>query len=128
MNESQKPTIFTTQPDEIRGKHPHGQWVFDTAGLVVNFLTDVDPETNYPIVEPWARRLAEFLASDPAKEPYLRFESPHTYNVAYLHRAAAARIILTHAAWSEKVRPRPSGNGVKVVDADTGMPIIRKVN
>lgn len=118
MNET-KPKIYTVLPDEIRNFHPHGQWVFDTPGLVINFVCDV--EDHIPVVEPWARKLAEFQRG-PAE--FLEFESPHLPGICYLTRAAAEHIILTHGAWSQKVMAR----GRNVIDHDSGLPVIRKVN
>jgi len=124
VSEKQIPRIFTVLPDEIRNGHPHGQWVFDRPGLVLNFATEIDEETNMPIIEPWAKRLAEFIAGD---EPYLVFDSPHTPNEVYLHRAAAEHIIATQPAWSAKVavRNRPQAP-VEYRDSETGVPLVLK--
>lgn len=118
--------IYTVLPDEIRNSHPHGQWVLDRPGLVLNFACDIEDD-HYPVLEPWARKLVEFIASD---EPYLEFESPHFPGICYLHRAAAEHIICTNGAWSAKVlarnRPGGNGNGVSIVD-QAGLPVVRKL-
>ena len=118
------PKIYTVLPDEIRNMHPHGQWVFDRPGLVLNFACEVIDD-HYPDVEPWARKLADLLASD---DPFMEFESPHVPGVLYLHCAAAEHIICTQGAWSMKVlaRSRPGG-AVSILDEGTGLPVVRKV-
>jgi hypothetical protein len=117
------PKIFTVLPDEIRNMHPHGQWVFDQAGLVLNFACDI-VDDHFPDIEPWARKLVEFLASD---EPYMEFESPHAPGVVYLHRHAAYKIITTQPAWSLKVMARTRPGGPTLMDSQTGLPVISKL-
>jgi hypothetical protein len=126
MNEQPK-RIYAPLPEEIKDAFPHGQWVFDTPGLILNFLTQTVEGFDYlPDLEPACKRLAEFLASD---EELMAFESPHTPGINYLHRHAASRIIATIPAWSRRVyaRTRENGSGVAVHDAETGLPVIRKI-
>jgi hypothetical protein len=117
------PKIFTVLPDEIRNMHPHGQWVFDTPGLVLNFACEI-VDDHFPNIEPWVRALTELLEGS---KPYLEFESPHAPGIVYLHRAAAAHIIATQPAWSAKVMARTRPGGPTLVDAETNLPVLRKL-
>jgi hypothetical protein len=123
---SERPRIYSVLPDEIKDGFPHGQWLFDTPGLVLNFLTEVDPVESYlPLLEPMVKKLAAFIKSD---EPFMEFESPHTPGINYLHRTAAARIMATNPAWSKKIyaRTRSDGGGAQIIN-ENGLPVIRKL-
>lgn len=115
------PKIYTVLPDEIRNMHPHGQWSGAAPGWVINFATDII-DGHFPDIEPWARKLEEFRKSD---EDFMEFESPHLPGVCYLHRSALDLIVLTQPAWSAKVMARQS-KGVQLMDAESGVPLIRK--
>src|SRR4051812_46100969 len=105
----ERPRIYSVLPDEIKDGFPHGQWLFDTPGLVLNFLCDVDPvETYLPILEPMVKKLGAFLMSG---DEFMEFESPHTPGINYLHRAAAQRIMSTNPAWSRKIFARTRSDG-----------------
>ena len=39
-NNGELPKIFSVLPDEIRDMHPHGQWLLDQPGMVINFATE----------------------------------------------------------------------------------------
>jgi hypothetical protein len=121
--DSALPKIYTVLPDEIRNLHPHGQWVFDRPGLVLNFACDVEND-HFPVVEPWVEKLAAFIASE---APYMEFESPHAPGICYLFRHAAEHIILTQPAWSAKVMTRMRKDGPMIVDHNTGLPVISKL-
>jgi len=119
---SELPKIFTVLPDEIRNMHPHGQWSGGTPGWIINFSTDII-DGHFPDIEPWARKLEAFRASD---DEFMEFESPHLPGVCYLHRNALQHIVLTMPAWSAKVMARPKANGVQLIDSESGVPIVRK--
>jgi len=116
------PKIYTVWPDEIRNMHPHGQWVFDQPGLVLNFACEANDHV--ADVEPWAEKLEDFLKSG---KPYMEFESPHTPGVIFLHRHAAEHIICTQPAWSQKVMTRMRPGGPMIIDDATGLPVISKI-
>ena len=114
--------IFTVLPDEIRDMHPHGQWLLDQPGQIINFACEIEDD-HYPVLEPWVRRLEEFRKSDAA---YMEFESPHLPGVCYLTREALNHIVLTMPAWSRKVMAR-STKSMQLVDASSGLPVVRKL-
>lgn len=118
------PKIYTVLPDEIRNLHPHGQWVFDRPGLVLNFACEIIEGEHLADIKPWAEKLDEFLKS---KADVLAFESPHTPGVNYLRRVAAEHIILTQVAWSAKVMTRMRKGGPMIIDDATGLPVISKI-
>jgi len=115
--------IYTVLPDEVREAHPHGQWVLDTPGSIINFACELAAE-HIPDVAPWADRLEEFRAS---KDEYMEFESPHLPGRYFLHRLALDHILMTQPAWSRKVMPRQQENGrTQLVDASSGVPLVRR--
>jgi hypothetical protein len=117
--------IYTVLPDEIKEGYPHGQWLFDTPGLVLNFATPTLPdEPHLPDLEPMIKQFAAFMSSD---ELYMPFESPHTPGINYLHRNAAGRIMSTNPAWSRKIYARTRANGATLVDQTSGLPVLRKL-
>jgi hypothetical protein len=118
-----QPKIYTVLPEEIRNMHPHGQWVFDRPGLILNFACDIRDD-HFPDITPWAEKLEAFIKSD---ADYLEFESPHTPGINYLRRVAAEHIILTQSAWSAKVMTRMRKDGPMIVDHDSGLPVISKL-
>jgi hypothetical protein len=116
------PKIYTVLPDEVRNMHAHGQWCLDLPGALINF--NCDNTDHVPDVDVWARKLEEFRAS---RDELMEFESPHMPGRYFLHREALNHIILTQPAWSAKVMARPSENGkVRLLDAETGMPVVRR--
>jgi hypothetical protein len=118
----ERPKIYTVLPDEIRAAFPHGQWILDQQGQIINFACDVD--AHIPNVEDMVRRLAAFKASD---DDFMEFESPHLPGRYFLHRAALEHIILTQPAWSAKVKPRQPENGrVQILDSESGLPVVRR--
>lgn len=116
------PQIFITPSGELEGKHAHGQFLFDRPGLFMNFACDVD-EVNVGVIEPWARKLDDFLRGD---EPYLEFDSPHLPGRCYLSRYGAAHIVGVFPAWSDKVRATPT-LGTKLLTPDGAtIPVVRR--
>ena len=114
--------IYTVLPDEVRNMHPHGQWCLDLPGALVNF--DCESTDHIPDVDVWAEKLEAFRKSG---DETMEFASPHMPGRYFLHRAALDHIILTQPAWSAKVMARPSSsNGVRLLDAETGMPVVRR--
>lgn len=124
MKEAKAPhRIYTVLPDEIRAAFPHGQWIFDQAGQVINFACEVD-EPHVPNVEAMVRRLEAFQASE---EEFMEFESPHLPGRYFLHRVALDHILLTQPAWSAKVKPQQNENGkIQLLDSESGRPILRR--
>ena len=121
-NNHELPKIFSVLPDEIRDMHPHGQWLLDQPGMVINFATEVEDQ-HYPVIAPWMQRLEDFRKSD---EPFMEFESPHLPGICYLTRAAAEHIVLGMPAWSKKVMAR-STKTMQVLDSASGLPVVRKL-
>lgn len=115
--------IFITPSAELEGKHAHGQFLFDMAGLFMNFACDVD-EVNVGIVGPWADRLQEFLNST---EAAMEFDSPHLPGRCYLTRYGASKIVGVFPAWSDKVRAKATLPGTQLL-TPTGaeLPLVRK--
>lgn len=110
--------LYVTSPDEVAGMHFHGQWVLDCyPGAVLNFEADDAAE-----VREWADKLATFLAGS---DDYLEFSSPHLPGTYFLSRAGATHVVATTCAWSQKVKPRSSGDN-QLVDAATGIPLLRR--
>ena len=129
-------TIFVPLQDEIKDKHPHAQLLFDTAGppgmesfghngLFVNVACPAREDFDYlPDTEWVMRQLQEFEASG---DDFMLFESPHINGAAYyLKRAALPHIIAVCPAWSAKVAPKAVTDGVDLVDAHTGLPVLKK--
>jgi hypothetical protein len=117
-----RPKILTVRPDEMLEGHPHGQWVLDVMGGIINFACEIINDV--PDVAPWAERLEAFRASS---DETMEFESPHMPGRYFLHRPALDHIIMTNCAWSRKVLPRQNPNGdVELVDARSGVPLVRR--
>lgn len=121
--------IFIVPNAELEGKAAHGQFLFDRPGLFMNFACEVD-DVNVGKIEPWARKLDEFMRGD---EPYLEFDSPHLPGKCYLSRAGAAHIVGVFPAWSDKMRAQVKSKDIQLlapngaeIPAPGALPILRK--
>ena len=131
MSTARQKQIYIAPNVELEGQAAHGQFLFDRPGLFMNFACEVD-ELNVGILEPWAKKLDEFLRGD---EAYLEFDSPHLPGRCYLSRYGASHVVGVFPAWSSKVRAQTkekdiqllTPNGAPIPNAGE-IPIIRKRN